>query len=194
MEAGWFILDKRRIIFLDRDGVINERAQPHHYIVEWKDFKILPKVCEAIRRCKEAGYYVVIVSNQRGIARGICSREQVDRLHRRMLEELKKRGAAIDKIYLCPHEEGECDCRKPAIGLLHMAEAQLWEERKERADKEHSWMIGDSVSDVEAGRAYGVKTIWIRGEKEGLRANADYSVGSLYEAAELLLAAEGTGK
>lgn len=187
-------MDKRRIIFLDRDGVINERAQPHRYIVEWKDFKILPKVCEAIRRCKEAGYYVVIVSNQRGIARGICSREQVDRLHRRMLEELKKRGAAIDKIYLCPHEEGECDCRKPAIGLLHMAEAQLWEERKERADKEHSWMIGDSVSDVEAGRAYGVKTIWIRGEKEGLRANADYSVGSLYEAAELLLAAEGTGK
>lgn len=147
-----------KVIFLDRDGVINEKAAPHQYITRWEEFRFLPGVPEAIYSLNEAGYKLVIVSNQRGIARGMMTMEQLNELHENMCAALEKQGAHIDAIYVCPHNEGECTCRKPDIGLFLQAERQFC------VDKAQSFMIGDSASDIEAGERYGVRTILVNNE------------------------------
>lgn len=144
-----------RIVFLDRDGVINRKAPPHEYVKSWAEFEFLPGVPEAIRRLNQGGYTVLVVTNQRGIARGMMSREDVDRLHRHMCLELEAAGAHIGGIFVCPHETGTCGCRKPEVGLFLQAE------RRYRVDKCKSWTVGDSGSDILAGRRYGVRTILI---------------------------------
>lgn len=151
MEVEWFTLYKT--IFLDRDGLINQQAPEHDYIKSWKEFRFLPGVPQAIRQLNEAGYLVLVITNQRGVARGMLQLETVTAIHKKMCQELAKNGAFIQKVYVCPHEIGTCSCRKPDVGLFLQAEKDF------RIDKEHSWMIGDSDSDVEAGRRYGVKTI-----------------------------------
>lgn len=187
MEAGWSILNKRKVVFLDRDGVINYSALPHQYIISWEEFRVFPWVSEAIQQCNKAGYYVVVISNQRGIARGLCTREQIDVLHQQMIEMFRQQGANIDKVYICPHENEECDCRKPKPGLFYIAEAQLWKEKKQRVDKESSWMIGDSKSDIDAGKQYGVKTVWINNSNSELKVEADYIVKNLFDAVNYIL-------
>lgn len=151
MEAGWFILYKT--VFLDRDGVINRQAPEHDYIKSWDEFQFLPKVSEAIRKLNDAGYLVLVVTNQRGVARGMLTMEDVNKIHEKMCLHLAKSGAVIRKVYVCPHEEGTCTCRKPDIGLFLQAEHDF------DIDKKKSWMIGDSDSDVEAGRRYEIRTI-----------------------------------
>ena len=143
----------RKAVFLDRDGLINVQAAPHHYITRWEDFHFLPGVPEAIRRLNEAGYLVLVVSNQRGVARGMLTMEAVEDIHRHMSAALAEAGAHIDGIYVCPHNEGECHCRKPETGLFLQAEKDF------PIDKASSWMVGDSDTDTEAGRRYGVRTI-----------------------------------
>lgn len=138
---------------MDRDGLINRQAAPHHYISEPEDFEILPGVPEAIRRLNDAGYLAIIVTNQRGVALGMMTLEQVEHVHDYLRRELGKCGAHIDAIYVCPHAQGECTCRKPDIGLFLMAERDF------DVDKGRSWMVGDSDTDVEAGKRYGVRSI-----------------------------------
>lgn len=143
----------RKAVFLDRDGVINERAPVHQYIAKWNEFKILPGALEAIKRLNNAGFYVFVITNQRGIARGIITQEQVDELHKKLQEELEQINGRIDAFYVCPHNEGECICRKPGIGLLQQAEREF------QFSKTESWTIGDSNSDIEAGLKFGTKAI-----------------------------------
>lgn len=145
-----------KAVFLDRDGLINRQASEHNYIKTWSEFQFLPGVSGAIGRLNRAGYLVLIVTNQRGVARGMMTMEDVDRIHERMCQELSGSGAYVDGIYVCPHETGVCTCRKPDIGLFIQAEREF------EIDKEQSWMVGDSDSDVEAGRRYGVRTIKTR--------------------------------
>ena len=142
-----------KAVFLDRDGLINRQAPEHDYIKSWAEFEFLPGVAESIHKLNEAGYLVLVVTNQRGVARGMMSMAAVDEIHKAMRRELDMAGAHIEKVYVCPHEEGKCNCRKPDIGLFLQAEQDF------EIDKQHSWMIGDSDSDVEAGRRYGVRTI-----------------------------------
>lgn len=151
MEAGWSILHK--VVFLDRDGVINVQAAEHEYIKSWEEFVFLPGVPEAIGVLNRAGYLVLVVTNQRGVARGMMSLADVDEIHRKMCLALEKAGAKIDKVYVCPHDIGQCSCRKPDIGLFLQAEQDY------DIDKKKSWMVGDSRSDVEAGMRYGVRSI-----------------------------------
>lgn len=96
---------------------------------------------------------MLVVTNQRGVARGMLTTADVEDVHRYMCAELEKAGAHIDNVYVCPHEKGECSCRKPEIGLFLMAEKDF------PIDKSRSWMVGDSESDVEAGKRYGIRTI-----------------------------------
>lgn len=145
----------QKTVFLDRDGVINQCAAPHCYISKWSDFKFLPGASEGIRALNEVGYLVLIISNQRGIARGLCTVSEVGVLHKKMCGYLEGKGAHIDGIYLCPHDYGECDCRKPGTGLFRQAE------RDWMIDKEKSYCIGDSGTDIQAGIAYGIRTILI---------------------------------
>lgn len=142
-----------KTVFLDRDGLLNQQAPEHDYIKSWDEFHFLPGVPEAICKLNEAGYLVLVVTNQRGVARSMMRMEDVDAIHEQMRRELATRGAAIQKVYVCPHEVGTCTCRKPDIGLFLQAEQEF------RIDKENSWIVGDSDSDVEAGRRYGIRAI-----------------------------------
>lgn len=144
-----------KVVFLDRDGVINRKAPMHQYITCWEDFVFLPGVKGAMKKLCDAGYRVAVVTNQRGVARGMMSLEQVEELHRKMCMALEVEGANVDGIYICPHGEGECHCRKPDIGLFLQAERDF------TVDKDHSWMIGDSETDMIAGECYGVRTILV---------------------------------
>lgn len=138
--------DRRKTVFLDRDGVINQRAREHCYIFRWEDFRFLPGAVQGIRMLNEAGYLVFVTSNQRGIARGLYTLDDVQRLHEKVQEALRSEGARIDGFYICPHEDG-CSCRKPKPGLL-------WQAMREHpVDEKEVWMVGDQASDIKAGLA-----------------------------------------
>ena len=141
-----------KIAFLDRDGVINEKAAEHGYIKSWVEFVFKAGAIESIRLLNAKGFKVVLITNQRGIARGLMSQDDLEHIHGKMCDTLKKHKARIDAIFYCPHEQGSCDCRKPGIGLFLQAEKVF------AVDKENSFMIGDSISDIKAGEGYGVKS------------------------------------
>ncbi|MDD3228851.1 MAG: HAD family hydrolase [Oscillospiraceae bacterium] len=143
----------RKAVFLDRDGLINRKAAEHDYIKRWDEFSFLPNVPAAITKLNQAGYLVLIITNQRGIARGLMSAAALQSIHEKMCAELESWGAHIDGIYVCPHDIGQCNCRKPDIGLFLQAECDF------AIDKKNSWMVGDSQSDVDAGTNYGIKAI-----------------------------------
>lgn len=150
----------RKAVFLDRDGTINVEKDYLHRI---EDFEFLPKAPQAIRRLKDAGFLIVVVTNQSGVARGYFSVRDVEILHNHMQQELQKVGAAIDAFYFCPHhpDKGvgvfrvECDCRKGRPGMLLQAAAEL------RIDLAASFMIGDKRADLEAGRAAGCPSLLV---------------------------------
>lgn len=99
-------MDKgKKTVFLDRDGVINVQAAPHDYIRNWSQFYFLPHVEESVKRLNDHGFQVIIVTNQRGVARGLMTLADVEDIHSHMQECLKRNGAHVDGIYICPHEE-----------------------------------------------------------------------------------------
>jgi len=175
----------RRAVFLDRDGVINKKAPEGDYIKSWDEFEFLPSVKTAIRKLNENGFLVIIVSNQRGIARGLMTEEDLKEIHRKMKEELAEVRAVIDGIYYCPHDlDDHCNCRKPKPGLLLKAA------REHDIDLGRSWMVGDHESDIEAGKRAGCKTILISrnpnsNDPEGIE--PDLTARTLMEAIDKLL-------
>jgi histidinol-phosphate phosphatase family protein len=172
----------RKAAFLDRDGVINRKAPQGQYITRWEEFEILPHVSEAISRLNAAGWLVVVITNQRCVAKGVISEQGLDHLHLKMSSALAKQGARVDAIYLCPHElDEQCACRKPAPGMLLKAANEL------SIDLGQSWMIGDSNIDIEAGRAAGCCTILIQ-EQRNAQMNADHCVQDLHMAVSTILA------
>ena len=140
--------------FLDRDGVINRKAPTEdEYITRWEEMHIIPGVVEAIALLNRAGFRVIVVSNQRCVAKGLVTTGQLDAMHQQMCRELGAVGAKIDGVYYCPHEEQPpCSCRKPEPGMLFTAADE------HEVDLTSSWMIGDSEKDVEAGRSAGCRT------------------------------------
>ena len=151
------------VVFLDRDGVINKPTRPHEYITDWKDFVILPGVYDALRMFNDSGFRVFVVTNQRCIARKMATLEQVNALHRKMTDDFAAHNCFIDGVYICPHDDNDnCSCRKPRTGLFLQAQKYL-EESGCTVDKSMSWMIGDALSDIEAGENYGVNTFFADG-------------------------------
>jgi D-glycero-D-manno-heptose 1,7-bisphosphate phosphatase len=142
-----------RAVFLDRDGVINRNAPEGQYVTSWEDFHILPGVVEGIALLNREGFSVIVVTNQRCVAKGLITEAELEKMHQRMSEFLARAGATINAIYYCPHEtESSCACRKPAPGML------LDAARSRGIELRASWMIGDSETDVEAGKNAGCKT------------------------------------
>lgn len=153
------------VVFLDRDGVINVKAPPHQYIIKWEDFIYLPKVYEAIEELNAAGFKIFIVSNQRCVARKIATCQEIDTLNRIMLNDLKSHGCSVNGVYYCPHDDTDnCNCRKPKTGLMLQAEKYL-NKCGFYVDKLHSWMVGDFLSDIQAGIYYGINTIHVLGNE-----------------------------
>ena len=148
-------------VFLDRDGVINEKVPEGRYVSSESEFRILPGVPEAIANLNREGIRVIVVSNQRGVALGDLTLEIVDRIHALLQERLNEYGAHVDAIYICPHDRGACSCRKPSPGLYLEAKNRFPEIMPHT-----SVMIGDSLSDIEFGYRIGMRTIWIAGSPD----------------------------
>lgn len=178
---------KNRAVFLDRDGVINRKASEGEYIETWDDMVILPGVGDAITKLNKAGYRVLVVTNQRGIARGKMSLSDLDHIHEQLIHRLAKNGAIIDRIYYCPHGLDEkCECRKPEPGMLRRAATEY------DVETGLSWMVGDSPADVLAGKKAGCRTVLIR-ESVHQRPDgqADVVAANLVQAVESILELEG---
>jgi len=176
----------RRAVFLDRDGVINralERDGKPYAPTTLADFEILPGVLEACRELKQAGFLLVVATNQPDVGRGTLDRKIVEEIHAFMCRELP-----IDRVEVCYHpgwSDTECDCRKPKPGMLLRAAAAMG------IDLARSWMVGDRWRDVDCGKAAGCRTVFIDwGYREELRAQPDFRVRNIREVPQIILSAD----
>jgi len=167
-------------VFLDRDGTINVKAPEGQYVTSPGEVCLLPGAAAAIAQLNAVAMRVIVATNQ-GWLSGMPDMEGYARVHGRLEELLAAGGAHLDAAYFCPHARGSCCCRKPNPGML------------QRAAKEHGFrlgeavMIGDSETDVTAGRAAGTATILLRSGREIASSNADLIAADLAEAVHLIL-------
>lgn len=150
----------KKAVFLDRDGVINRERGAHTW--QREHFEILPGVPEALKELGEAGWKLVVITNQSGIGLGLYDHVDVSRVHRHMLQEVTRRNASIDAVYYCPHHprQGKCLCRKPGSLLFERAIATL------DIDPASSIMIGDRQRDIDAAAAVGIRGILVGSNAE----------------------------
>jgi D-glycero-D-manno-heptose 1,7-bisphosphate phosphatase len=165
---------KKRAVFLDRDGTLNVDVG---YPRDFAQVTLFPWSAEAVRRINAAGFVAVVVTNQSGVGRGFFSEEELQTLHRRMIEALAAEGARLDAVYYCPQYDyaaepryrGGCTCRKPATGMAERASRDFG------LDLASSFMIGDKIEDVQLGLAFGGTPILVRtgyGESSAVRIEA----------------------
>jgi D-glycero-D-manno-heptose 1,7-bisphosphate phosphatase len=159
----------RPAVFLDRDGTINVERE---WLTDPADLELLPGVGEALSRLQQAGFALVVVTNQSAVARGHLDESGLERVHGRLRELLAAHGVVLDRIAYCPHHpsEGdapyrrECDCRKPAPGMIRRAVDELG------LDTRGSWLVGDAERDLDAARALGIPSILVAtGKGAGVR-------------------------
>lgn len=142
----------KKAVFIDRDGVVNS-DEGHYYIYKVEDFVLNPDLAEALALLKKAGFMLVLITNQGGVAKGIYTLDDVNAIHQEMQHILKSHNADFDAMYCCPHhnEVSDCTCRKPKPGMIIQAVEEY------NIDLSKSFLIGDSLRDIEAGDAAGVK-------------------------------------
>ena len=187
-----------KAVFLDRDGTINEEVG---YLTDLSKLRLIPGSGQAIRRLNEAGFKVVLVTNQSGVARGYFPESLVHEAHVRLEKMLRSDGARIDAVYYCPHHPTagsssytrDCDCRKPRTGLIQSAVKDL------SLDVTNSYMVGDKWIDVELGQRAGVHSVLVmsgfapddpgNNRPEKLK-EPDFCARDLVEAADWIIARE----
>jgi D-glycero-D-manno-heptose 1,7-bisphosphate phosphatase len=181
-----------KIIFLDRDGVINKFPGNGLYVTTLTKFKLLPRSLKAIRLLTEAGYEIFVISNQAGVAKGIYTKEKLDRINQEMIKGVAKSGGALRGVYYCTHRsDAGCLCRKPEIGNIRKALKSIG--RTIRSAK-GCFFIGDTKSDILAGFNAKCKTILVlsgRAKKEQVKnwgVKPDFIVKDLLEAVDIVLA------
>jgi D-glycero-D-manno-heptose 1,7-bisphosphate phosphatase len=177
--------EKARAVFLDRDGVVSRslvRNGLPFAPTTFNDFEILPEAANACRRLKQAGFILIVITNQPEVGRGTMKKEIVEAMHTKMCRELP-----IDRVGVCfhpGHGMSQCDCRKPKTGLLIFAAREL------NIDLAQSWMVGDRWRDIDCGFAASCRTIFIeRGYAEALKHAPDFRARDLTAAVDLILAA-----
>lgn len=174
-----------KAVFLDRDGVII-KDKPYQFKIE--DIEIIEGVATAINKLNRAGFLVIVITNQSGVARGFFSEDEVKKFNSYLIEKLKEKNAKIDEIFYCPHHPNgiiekykkECSCRKPSPGMI------LEAAKKYNISLENSWVIGDKESDILAGKKVNCKTILIGNKKYG----AHYKAKDLLEAVNKIFEVE----
>lgn len=176
-----------RIVFLDRDGVINR--SPKEYVTYWEEFTFIPRAAKAIKLLNKNKFKVFIISNQAGVQRRLFSQEDLDAITRNMLREIKKQGGNVDGVYYCVHTEARrCSCRKPKTGLLKKAVRGLSRRERQTIDFARSYFVGDDLKDMQAGRDFGVNTIFVLSGKNnktslsGWPIKPDFVARDLWEA------------
>ena len=173
-------------VFLDRDGTINEDVG---YLHEPEKLKFLPNVFEGVKKMRDMGYKIVVITNQSGIGLGYFTNEDFYSVNTKMLKGFSAAGIILSKIYFCPHSKDEdCECRKPGTALIERARSDL------NLDITRSYIIGDSTLDIEAGKRAGAKTILVRtgfgGSDGNFDVEPDYTADDLLDAANYILEQE----
>ena len=153
-----------KVVFLDRDGVINEFPGNGNYVTKVKDFRFIPRALEALKILTEQGFIIFVVSNQAGVGKGIFSKNKLDHITKRMLEKVKNSGGKIKRVFYCTHTTDDgCDCRKPQIGFIRRALRSM---NKNIRGAKRSFFIGDTRIDVLTGHKAGCKTIFVLSGRE----------------------------
>ena len=188
---------QRKVIFLDRDGVINkdpESINKYSYVTRWSEFKFLPGAKRAIKKLADAGYAIYVISNQAGIAKGYFTLRALKSITKNMLREIEKGGGKIAGVFYCPHRDKDnCGCRKPKVGLFEKA-LKIGD-----IDFKKTFFIGDKIMDVQAGRAIGCRTILVLCGKESLKnkknwkPKPDHVKRDLVDAVDWILKKRGKG-
>ena len=180
-----------RAVFLDRDGTINEEMG---YLFEPEKVSLIPGAAEALVRLREAGFRLIVVTNQSGVARGLFTEDDLHKVNHRLTGLLEAKGAKVDAYYFCPHhprhgEMLECECRKPKTGMAVSASEKFG------IDLSSSYFVGDKATDIELGKNAGGKTVLVltgfgNEEKSLLRERGiepDMVSASLPEAADWII-------
>lgn len=145
----------QKIIFIDRDGVIN-KDPIGDYIKRWKDFKFLPRALKALKKLSDANFRIVIISNQAGIGDGVFTKRALDHITKNMLGQLARNKIFVKDVFYCLHgKQAGCKCRKPEIGLFKKAAQKI------KFNKRDTFFIGDKATDIEAGKRYKLKTVYV---------------------------------
>jgi D-glycero-D-manno-heptose 1,7-bisphosphate phosphatase len=147
--------NEKRAIFLDRDGVINKEV---NYLSDPDDFMLLEGTIDALKLLKQKGFLLIVITNQAGIARGLFDEKTLKRIHKKMEIILNHEGIFLDDIYYCPHHPdftGECDCRKPKPGMILRAKEKF------NIDLGKSYMVGDTLNDINTGINANCRTILV---------------------------------
>ncbi len=181
-----------RYIYLDRDGVINVDGVGRTetgYVMKWENFEFAPGALEGMKMFGDAGYEIVVLSNQQCVGKGYCTEEELEALSEKMSEEIEAHGGKMAGVYCCPHLKTEgCECRKPKPGLFEEAMEDLGIE-----NFESGFYVGDTERDIAAGKAAGLKTILIltgKAKKEDIEnwtSIPDHVCANMVEVAELVI-------
>jgi D-glycero-D-manno-heptose 1,7-bisphosphate phosphatase len=175
----------KRIVFLDRDGVINVNPVYRDYIKKPAEFRFIPGSKKAIRLLNKAGFKVIIISNQTGVGKGLYSKDDLKRVTDKMLKGLKLSNARLDKICYCIHHpDSDCNCRKPKTGMFERAVG------KGKIDRHNSYFVGDTERDTLAGHAFKVKTIAVLSGYNNRRAIKKWKIQPDFIAKDLFGAVE----
>ncbi|MBI3306765.1 MAG: HAD family hydrolase [Candidatus Omnitrophica bacterium] len=178
----------KKVVFIDRDGVIN--VDPiGDYVKTWDDFRFEKGALEALKRILDSGLEIILISNQAGIGDGVYPEASLWDIHKKMLAEFKKKGILIRSSHFCLHgKQAGCGCRKPEIGLFKEAVKDL------AYDPQKTYFVGDKATDVEAGKRFGIKTIFVRTGHGRLdekkltgKLKPDHIANNLSDAVEFLL-------
>jgi D-glycero-D-manno-heptose 1,7-bisphosphate phosphatase len=178
--------DGQRAVFLDRDGVLNRalvRNRKPYAPRHLGEFRLLPGAADAVRELKSVGFLIIVVTNQPDVGHGLTTPQTLAAMHARLSERL-----LLDAILVCPHrQDAGCACRKPKPGMIHQAETD-W-----GIDVSRSYLVGDRSTDIVAGRAAGLYTVFLdRGYAEPQLEPPDVRVGSLRQAVRKILAREAS--
>jgi D-glycero-D-manno-heptose 1,7-bisphosphate phosphatase len=181
----------KKVVFLDRDGVINEDSPD--YIKSWDEFTFIPRSLEAIRELTSHGFAVFVITNQSIIGRHMVTLEELLRIHERMKESITAADGSIQDIFFCPHTpDDDCDCRKPKPGLIHQAR------KKYQLDVRHATMVGDNAKDILCAKDAGCRyAILVKTGNSDMAQKAlskkniacDYLATDLYDAVQWILEA-----
>jgi len=156
-----------KVVFLDRDGVINKFPGNGSYVTKVKDFHFIPGALEAIRFLTESQYKLFVISNQAGVGKGVYSLDKLKRIDARMIKIVEESGGKIRKSFYCTHRsDAGCDCRKPGIGLLKKALKIL---NKTIVHAQKAFFVGDTEGDIKTGHNAGCKTIFVLSGREDRR-------------------------
>ncbi len=184
-----------KVIFLDRDGVINKFPGNGNYVTRVKDFHFIPGALEALRTLTELGYTIFVISNQAGVGKGIYSQDKLNRINRKMINTVQKIGGKIKKVFYCTHKADDgCSCRKPAIGFVRRAMALM---NKTIRSAKRAFFVGDTEVDIAAGHNAKCKTIFVLSGGEDLRymrkwkVKPDYIAKDLFQATEIIRSTNG---